>query len=171
LTEIWDAAAICTAIYRIWYENTAGQPHLLKDHLRSVSTLARQFAATAHPMLAGPAQWAGMLHDLGKYRDAFQAYLRKECKSSVETHHAVYGAALAFQRRWPGLVFAIAGHHAGLHDLNQLQALVKDEKYKAAERLSLLLERFTAEVSSLDEQFTESSFGPMQKIRFHRISW
>jgi CRISPR-associated endonuclease/helicase Cas3 len=139
-------------------ENAAGQPHLLKDHLRSVGTLARWFAEAANPLLAEPAQWAGMLHDLGKYRDEFQAYLREERESSVETHHAVYGAALAFQRRWPGLAFAIAGHHAGLHDRGQLQDFVKDAKYQAVERLPRLLERFTAEVGPLDEQFTEPQF-------------
>jgi len=146
-------------------ENATGQPHLLKDHLRSVGVLARRFAETANPWLVEPAQWAGMLHDLGKYRDEFQAYLREERESSVETHHAVYGAALAFQRRWPGLAFAIAGHHAGLHDLSQLQALVNDEKYKAAERLPLLLERFTTEVGPPDEQFAEPSFDHMQRTR------
>jgi CRISPR-associated endonuclease/helicase Cas3 len=70
----------------------------------------------------------------------------------------VYGAALAFQRHWPGLAFAIAGHHAGLHDLSKLQDFVQDAKYKAAERLPLLIERFTAELGPLDEQFAESPF-------------
>jgi CRISPR-associated endonuclease/helicase Cas3 len=144
-------------------ENAAGQPHLLKDHLHGVGALARRFAEAANVLLAEPAQWAGMLHDLGKYRDEFQAYLRQERASSVETHHAVYGAALAFQRRWPGLAFAIAGHHAGLHDLSQLQALVTDEKYKAMERLSLLLERFTTEIGPPDEQFAEPPFDRSQK--------
>jgi CRISPR-associated endonuclease/helicase Cas3 len=146
-------------------ENAAGQPHLLKDHLRSVGTLAHRFAEAVNPLLAEPAQWAGMLHDLGKYRDEFQAYLREERESSAETHHAVYGAALAFQRHWPGLAFAIAGHHAGLHDLSRLQALVKDEKYKAAERLPLLLERFTAEVGPPGDQFAEPPFDRSQKTR------
>jgi CRISPR-associated endonuclease/helicase Cas3 len=76
-----------------------------------------------------------MLHDLGKYRDEFQSYLCHEREGSIETHHAVYGAALACQRHWPGLAFAIAGHHAGLHDLSQLKNFVNDAKYKAAERL------------------------------------
>ena len=146
-------------------ENSAGQPHLLKDHLCSVGILARRFAEAANPLLAEPAQWAGMLHDLGKYRHAFQSYLRHEREGSVETHHAVYGAALAFQRRWPGLAFAIAGHHAGLHDLSKLQDFVNDPKYKARERLPQLLEPFTAEVGPLDEQFAEPPFNHAQRIQ------
>jgi CRISPR-associated endonuclease Cas3-HD len=67
-------------------ENTAGRPHVLKDHLRGVGTLARQFAEVANPLLAEPARWAELLHDLGKYRDAFQAYVREERTSNVETH-------------------------------------------------------------------------------------
>jgi hypothetical protein len=37
-------------------ENAAGQPHLLKDHLRSVGILARRFAEAANSLLAEPAQ-------------------------------------------------------------------------------------------------------------------
>lgn len=97
-------------------ENEAGLPHRLCDHLQSVGALACDFARDANPAFAKAALWAGLLHDLGKYRDEFQAYLREERESSAETHHAVYGAALAFQKKWLGLAFAIAGHHAGLHD-------------------------------------------------------
>ncbi len=145
-------------------ENTAGQPHLLHEHLRGVGALARGFAAAANPQLATVAYRAGLLHDLGKYREEFQEYLRAERPGSVDTHHAVYGAALAFQRRWLGLAFAIAGHHAGLHDLSQLQTLVRDEKYQATARLPLLLERFTAEVGPLDAGFTEPPFDRSQAL-------
>src|SRR6266545_1661468 len=116
-------------------DNPNGKPHLLKDHLREVGRLARQFAESGNPDLAQAAEWAGLLHDLGKYRDEFQEYLRDERESSAETHHAVYGAALAFQREWLAPAFTIAGHHAGLHDCDALQQLVEDPKYRAGERL------------------------------------
>jgi CRISPR-associated endonuclease/helicase Cas3 len=61
------------------------------------------------------------------------------------------------------LSIAIAGHHAGLHDRSKLQALVNDEKYKAMERLPLLIERFAAEVGPPDEQFAEPQFDLTQK--------
>lgn len=115
----------------IYYAHTADGPdgkpaevehwQLLKDHLRNVASLARRFA---EPLgLAKEAELAGLLHDLGKYRDEFQSYLRGERASSVETQHAIYGAAWALApHQQLGSVFAVAGHHAGLHDLSDAQA-------------------------------------------------
>ena len=95
---------------------------LLSEHLRNVAEKARNFA---EPLgLADGAELAGWLHDLGKYRRPFQDYLAGKHPGSVETHHAVYGAALAFRKKWLGPAFAIAGHHTGLHNLSDLQALV-----------------------------------------------
>lgn len=145
--------------------NAQGVSHLLHEHLRSVGALAQQFATEAYPLLAEPAKWAGRLHDLGKYRAAFQAYLRQEREGGPDTHHAVYGAALAFQRHWPGLAFAIAGHHAGLHDLAGLQEFVNSVTYRAEEHLPLLVEQFSAEVGALDPAFAEPVFAPTQKTQ------
>src|SRR5574340_979069 len=100
--------------------NGYGKWHKLAEHLVGVSKLASRFAEQSSSDLKDSAFWAGLLHDLGKYRDEFQEYLRNEREGGVETHHAIYGAAVAFQRNWLGPAFAIAGHHAGLHDLNEL---------------------------------------------------
>lgn len=138
-------------------ENTAGLPHLLKEHLRSVGTLARQFAGAANPLLAESAQWAGLLHDLGKYRDEFQAYLRRERASSIETHHAVYGAALAFKHRKLALAFAIAAHHAGLHDAEALRELLTDARYDLG-CLPALQQHFETEVGTAELNFADPDF-------------
>ena len=132
--------------------------HLLKDHLQAVGHLAEQFADKNNIALKEAAYWSGLLHDLGKYRDEFQQYLKKEREGGSETHHAVYGAALAFQNGWLGPAFAIAGHHAGLHDLDQLQALVDDAKYRATERLPLIVERFEKEIFTIVKSITEPQF-------------
>jgi CRISPR-associated endonuclease/helicase Cas3 len=87
----------------------------LDKHLREVAELAAGFAS-----VFGAAEWgrlAGLWHDLGKHRPEFQDRLRG---SSRSVEHAGAGAALAFSvDRTAGLplAFAIAGHHAGLADL------------------------------------------------------
>lgn len=139
-------------------ENARGAPHLLREHLHFVGKLARHFSERACPAIAESAEWAGRLHDLGKYRSEFQSYLRNQRDSSTETHHAVYGAAAAFQRESYGLAFAIAGHHAGLHDLNDLQELLCGSKYQAERRVPTLLAHFERELGKPPERIGDPDF-------------
>jgi CRISPR-associated endonuclease/helicase Cas3 len=139
-------------------ENAHGVPHLLRDHLRFVGHLGSRFAEQSCPELKEAAYWTGLLHDLGKYRNEFQEYLRHERDGSIETHHAIYGAALAFKRGWLGPAFAIAGHHTGLHDLNDLQQRVSDSRYHAVERLPPLIECFQAELGEIAGKISEPDF-------------
>lgn len=130
----------------------------LSKHLNQVAVKAETFACKFGA--GDEARIAGWLHDLGKFRDEFQAYLKNEREGGVETHHAVYGAALTFHRDWP-CAFAIAGHHAGLHDRHRLQSLVEDPKYDVTCRLPLLEQRFNELVGRIPEtvplpQFVES---------------
>jgi CRISPR-associated endonuclease/helicase Cas3 len=138
--------------------NEHGDWHPLAKHLASVSKLASCFAEQSCSDLKDPALWAGLLHDLGKYRDEFQEYLRCEREGSIETHHAIYGAALAFQQDWLGPAFAIAGHHAGLHDRNELQTLVDGSKYQANKRISGLVDRFEVDLGKIPKRIAEPAF-------------
>ena len=131
------------------------QWHPLAKHLRNVGEKARKFA---EPLLADAAEQAGLLHDLGKYRVPFQEYLAGEVSASATTHHAVYGAALAFRKEWVGPAFAIAGHHAALHDLGDLQALVWGEKYDAMHHLNPLEKLFEAKIGEIPKELTEPEF-------------
>jgi len=105
-------------------------PHLLDDHLRGVAALAESFAATF-----GAGDWAklaGLWHDLGKYRSAFQRYIRGASgyDAHIETtpgrvDHSTAGALYAIERmKGVGriLAYLIAGHHAGLPDWQSAQA-------------------------------------------------
>jgi CRISPR-associated endonuclease/helicase Cas3 len=118
--------------YLAHLKNGLGDFHNLDDHLRSVGELAEKYISEANPELCEQANWAGLLHDLGKYRDEFQAYIKSEGKiaSSNETHHAIYGAALALIKGWNILAFAIAGHHAGLHNFEDLKNSINKPDYQ-----------------------------------------
>jgi len=56
------------------YRETDGSPQSLKDHLERTSTLASTFASKLGMPAFG--ELCGLLHDLGKYSDAFQQYLK-----------------------------------------------------------------------------------------------
>lgn len=92
----------------------------LQDHLRRVAKLAHERASAF-----GAAEWAhltGLLHDLGKYSQAFQRRLHG---SEQRADHASAGAKIVVEHlantmgpQWSQLAklmaFAIAGHHTGL---------------------------------------------------------
>lgn len=108
----------------------------LAGHLLAVAVLAREFVrgfGLNDPAVNDEAFLTGLLHDLGKYRPAFQAYLRRERVGDAETRHAIYGGAYACTSDQLGAAFTIAGHHAGLHDLVDLQ----DGTGKAVEKENL----------------------------------
>lgn len=120
--------------YLAHLQNPKGDYHYLEDHLKCVGDLAEEYISEANTELGEMAKWAGLLHDLGKYRDEFLEYIKSEGKieSSNETHHAIYGASLAIKKDWNMLAFAIAGHHAGLHNWEDLKNTLNDKggKYK-----------------------------------------
>ena len=121
----------------------AWQP--LITHLLAVAVLTREFAqgfGLNDPAVNDEAFLVGLLHDLGKYRSAFQSYLRGERAGDAETRHAIYGGTYAFASEQLGAAFAIAGHHAGLHDLYDLtDRVAKAEEKENFAALAGLLEK------------------------------
>src|SRR6185437_10046914 len=100
----------------------------LAEHLRNVSKLARSLAELAAPNdvhLHDLTAWCGLLHDFGKYTDCFQQMITT---GQGRCPHAIHGAALALGGtsgdpiglRAPHIAFAIAGHHAGMPDRDEL---------------------------------------------------
>ncbi|MEW6038806.1 MAG: CRISPR-associated helicase Cas3' [Pseudomonadota bacterium] len=95
--------------------NRAGIRHRLRDHLSSVSRLAGEFAGS-EPW-ADEARLAGLLHDLGKYGDRFQARLRGEDQG---LDHWSQGGWLALtEHKAVAAALAIQGHHIGLQCLSK----------------------------------------------------
>jgi CRISPR-associated endonuclease/helicase Cas3 len=99
----------------------------LEDHLGNVARLAEGFASEF-----GAGDWAhlaGLWHDLGKYRESFQRYLKKVggasedggCEECVpgRVDHSTVGAIHArdtLGHLGTVAAYIIAGHHAGLPD-------------------------------------------------------
>lgn len=118
--------------------------HLLEDHLRDVAALAETFAAAF-----GAGDWAklaGLWHDLGKYRLAFQCYIRSasgydahiEAPSKVD--HSTAGALYAIERmKGLGriLAYLIAGHHAGLPDWQSAETPASSLLYRLEQAILL----------------------------------
>ncbi|MGA2059848.1 MAG: CRISPR-associated endonuclease Cas3'' [Thermoguttaceae bacterium] len=123
------------------------QRQLLREHLKNVASIAQRFSEEVSPnniLLERAAYLAGLLHDLGKYRLEFQELIAGQRARDTESAHAVYGAAagcLRFESLMHG--FAIAGHHAGLHDTSSLSTLVQGGKFKAQERFPELIKTAT----------------------------
>ena len=80
------------------------------EHLRNTAALAGIFAAAFDA--EGEAQFAGILHDIGKYSTKFQQRL----KGGAPVDHSTAGAQQALRQGHPQAAFAIAGHHSGLPD-------------------------------------------------------
>jgi CRISPR-associated endonuclease/helicase Cas3 len=100
--------------------------HPLEEHLREVGRLAAAMAAGFNS--DDWAKVAGFWHDLGKYRPAFQGYIKKESGFDPDAHieqagakvdHSTAGAVHAVEKLNAAgklLAYLIAGHHAGLPD-------------------------------------------------------
>lgn len=98
--------------------NHKGDKQELKDHLSNVSDLCSKFTTE---LFGDPeiGEYLGMLHDLGKYKDAFQTKINTGSTDNVD--HSLGGALLIESVAKKAnlirtLEYPIAGHHAGLAD-------------------------------------------------------
>ncbi len=102
-------------------------PQMLLEHLEGTAGLAKRFADKFNS--GDWAEVAGLAHDAGKGRVAWQNYLRQKSGYDEEAHlegnpgkmpHAIHGAKLVEELFGKGLgrilAYCIAGHHAGLPD-------------------------------------------------------
>ncbi|WP_304855825.1 CRISPR-associated endonuclease Cas3'' [Adlercreutzia caecimuris] len=120
-----------------------GREEAVEDHLCAVAERAADFAARF-----GSEGWAynmGVLHDIGKYTDAFQRRIKE---NGPRVDHSTAGASIMADSGDLGalLAYAIAGHHAGLPDGCPTGENIQRETQDST--LTKRLERFRAENSS-----------------------
>ena len=139
--------------------------HPLQKHLQKVAQLAKRFAGRYGELFA---EYAGLLHDLGKFQEAFQKYIRNasgfekenahledvESTKLRKIPHSTAGAKYAVEHLNPFfghlLAYLIAGHHAGLadwYDKGSLKSRLQQADDELVASLSGLVE------SSLSEDF------------------
>ncbi|NTX51786.1 CRISPR-associated endonuclease Cas3'' [Myxococcus sp. CA039A] len=152
------------------------RPHLLRDHLEAVGSLAEEFAPREDMKV--PALATGRWHDLGKYRRHFQFRIRKEngfeahledVDASTDRDHATAGAlwALGVDRGLLPVAMAIAGHHGGLSDLEKFK-----ERVGRPEKKALLQEALTPGIpEDLRVPPAGLSVAPLLKLPPHRLEF
>lgn len=91
------------------------------EHLQGTAEMAREFAGAFDAAEQG--ELAGLLHDIGKYSEAFQ---RRIQENGPRVDHSTAGAQEAFARRQIPVSFAVAGHHGGLPDGGHRQDTADD---------------------------------------------
>lgn len=111
--------------------NGKWREHALEKHLFEVAHRAGELAKAF-----GSEDWAhlaGLWHDLGKYREKFQQYIKSVSGYDAEAHiedvpgrvdHSTAGAIYAIEKlglQGRILAYLIAGHHAGLPDWNNAE--------------------------------------------------
>lgn len=151
--------------------------HFLDEHLLAVAELAANFASTFNSQ--DWAQLSGLWHDLGKFREKFQQYIKSVSGYDAEAHiegapgrvdHSTAGAIHAIEKLGPQgriLAYMIAGHHAGLPDWNSLESgqssllqRVEDGKKKGYLQEALL----AAPATSILEQPRPASLPPQGSL-------
>lgn len=102
-------------------ENKAHQKHAAKEHLAGVEKIAVEYAGNA--WWREECSLSGLLHDLGKYADLFQARLRGEIHGLDHWSPGAWAALTEYKS--VGAALSIQGHHLGLQkgDVNALRAM------------------------------------------------
>ena len=116
------------------YYDTDWKIQTNQEHCAGVAKLAGEFAARF-----GYQNWgelSGLLHDRGKERTGYQQYIRKNSglDTTIGSHgpkdHSYIGAIIAHNNPLDAAYWlsnAIAGHHRGLYDLDELKTVIQTD--------------------------------------------
>lgn len=126
-----------------------------EEHSKGVAEFASEFCQKFG--MRNHAYWCGILHDLGKERHTFQGYIRKMSgydNNSIidgEHAHAYIGALASIQLlKNNGLLpaMAIAGHHRGLYDWDNLKYILSNNVIPGEIKLPIMQENVSHEIQA-----------------------
>ena len=143
----------------------------LLDHLHGVAEMAQSYAEriTDDPELGEIGYLLGLLHDLGKYQEGFQCYIRQQSGldptlNGWRTPHSPAGARYAYDLKQVGgnqqllkiLSLCIGAHHRGLYDDSEWRGqVVRSSDTKRA--VANLVKGLKLEASQLEELLHKAS--------------
>lgn len=90
-------------------ENGKGELQSMKQHCKGVANMMKSFALS--DKFVDMYIYCGIIHDIGKYSDGFQKYIRIGGKKEP---HAKWGAYVSINEKLVNIAFPVLGHHAGL---------------------------------------------------------
>jgi len=96
-------------------ENKYGEDQSMKQHSEGVAEMMRSFALTSD--FVGVYSCCGLLHDIGKYSEGFQRYIRG---IGDKEPHAKWGAYIARNNKLFEIALPIIGHHAGIPNIDAM---------------------------------------------------
>ncbi len=109
-------------IYIAHSANSYGIKQTMKEHSFGVGKFMRVFALSES--FADLYEFCGFIHDMGKYSDSFQKYIRGQ---GSKTRHSIYGAIFAKDTSLIEVMFPVYGHHAGLPNKPSMVGDIKAE--------------------------------------------
>ena len=149
----------------------------LLDHLHGVAELAQSYAEriTTYLELGEIGYLLGLLHDLGKYQEGFQRYIRQQSGldptlSGWHTPHSPAGARYAYDLKQVGgnqqllkiLSLCIGAHHRGLYDDSEWRGqVVRSSDTERA--VANLVKGIKLEASQLEELLQKASLDKVTK--------
>ena len=132
----------------------------IQEHCQNVAVLAESFASVFGA--ESIARYSGLLHDIGKYSEAFQ---RRITGSAEQVDHSTAGTQVAWRsgtRAGQLAAFCIGGHHAGLPDLGTRFSDVSDgtllgKLRRNPEPFAEYRDELTIEIPSVPSWVTENA--------------
>ena len=146
-------------------ENSFQEAHSLSKHLIETAKISSSFAWKED--YKSIFYLTGLLHDLGKYQNAFQEYIRTGGKRG-SVPHASWGAGYA---RCEGMLetsFVIDGHHKGIPDNSTWKVDTEPFKRNEIEEFKNVVAQFTEETKNVENDFRKETLDEIKKTPSHR---